>query len=172
VPDGKGGLYLVAAVRTLHLSRDKTKPEPFCAQGSAAGAAMLARDGALLLGQGTTVTRVDAKGKVEVVATGFAEIFGVALDAEGRLHVSDWERGEVVRLEGKERKVVAKGLSYPSGLVFDSAGRLYIKESGRMTNRDMVIRRVEADGSVKPFATVPSVTRWQKPDPAPQPPAK
>ena len=168
MPDGKGGLYLVAAVRTLHLARGEKKPAPFCDQGSSAGGAIRKQDGSLWFGQGARVVRVDAEGKAEVVATGFAEIFGLAHDAKGRLHVSDWERGEVVRLEGEERKVVAKGLSYPSGLVFDKAGRLYVKESGRMTNRDMVIRRVEADGTLKKLATVPSVSRWQQP----KPPAK
>ncbi|MCA8961024.1 MAG: hypothetical protein KDC38_10955 [Planctomycetes bacterium] len=130
--------------------------------GSSAGAAWRAKDGALILGRAKQVLRVTPKGEVTILADGFEEIFGVAQDARGRLYVSDWSRGEVVRLDGEKREVIAKGLQYPSGLAFDSKGRLYIKENGRMKNRDMIVRRLEADGKVTLFATIDSVSRWRK----------
>jgi len=173
VPDGKSGLYLVGRVSTLHLRKDAKKPTPFASHGSSAGVARLSADGTLLLGRHERVQRIDARGKATLVAEGFKEVFGVAEDARGRIYVSDWERGEVVRIDGKKRTVIAKGLSYPTGLVFDSKGNLYVKESGRMTNRDMTVRRIDTDGKVRLFATVPSVSRWRAPkSDKPSPPSK
>ena len=171
VPDGAGGLYLVAPIETLHLPKGAKKPKAFCKEGSSAGAALRAPDGALWLGQGKRVVRVAKDGSVRVVAKGFEQVFGIALDARGRLHVSDWERGEVVRVDGTKHTVLARGLSYPSGLVFDARGRLYVKESGRMTNRDMTVRRIDAKGRVALFATVPSVSRFRA-APEEKPPGK
>ncbi len=174
VPDGEGGLYLVASTRTLHLRKGTREPVAFCSLGSSAGAACRAANGALVLGHGDRVHRVNTRGKAHLLATDFGDVFGVAVDRQGRLYVSDWKRGEVVRVEGKKRTVVAKGLEYPSGLALDVKERLYIKESGRMTNRDMTVRRLDADGEVRLFATVPSISRWKQalPKKAPAPPTR
>ncbi len=170
VPDRQGGLFLISASSTLYLAKGKRKPTAVAKRGSGAGAACLGIDGSLLLGNGTEVHRVTPKGKVTLLATGFGEIFGIAVDRAGRLHVSDWKRGEVIRMEGTKRAVLAKGLEYPSGLAFDTKGRLYVKESGRMTHKDMRVRRADAKGKLAVLATIRSRERPPKKDA--KPPAK
>ncbi|MEM7232207.1 MAG: hypothetical protein AAF517_08540 [Planctomycetota bacterium] len=173
MPDHRGGVYLIAAIRTLYLPKGAREPRPFCSVGSASGAACLAPDGSLLLGHGKTVTRVAKDGTFTVIADGFGQVFGIAVDLKGTLFVSDWENGNVQRIQDPgtpkaKRTTIAQGLEFPSGLALDKKGALYIKESGRMTNRDATIRRITFE-SGKPtltlYATIPTISRWRSPSP-------
>jgi sugar lactone lactonase YvrE len=87
-------------------------------------------------------------------------VYGLALDKDGALLAADWKAGKVYRIAKGKKKLVAEGLSYPSGLVCTGTGDIYVKESGRQTGKDMTIRRIAPDGKVTLFATVPSRSRF------------
>jgi sugar lactone lactonase YvrE len=153
LPDGRGGLYLVAALKTLRRAQDGTL-HPFADVGSPAGAVALARDGSFYCAQAGNLRRVSAAGEVSIVAEGLGQVFGIALSEDGVPYVTDWEGGRVLRVGPDGTEIVARGLSYPSGLLFDREGRLVVKESGRMDGRPMRLRRIERDGSVTTLATL------------------
>lgn len=160
-PDGKGGLFLVSADKVLH--RDaKGKVTPHVDVGSRSGAVCIGEDGTLWLGDTSRVHMVSKDRRVSTVARDFGNIYGLALDEKDRLHVSDWENGTVARIDGKERKVIVRGLQHPSGLAFDAEGNLYVKESGRQHNVDMRVQRIAPDGTMKLHARVPTISRWDR----------
>jgi len=88
------------------------------------------------------VDPVTALAPVEVWADGFGDLQGVAVDADGAVHVADRQAGTVVKIaRDRTRAMVASGLDRPTGLAFDPAGLLVIAEEG--VNR---VIRIEADG--------------------------
>ena len=88
------------------------------------------------------VDPVIALAPVEVWADGFGDLQGVAIDADGAVHVADRSAGTVTRIgQDRSRTVIASGLDQPTGLAFDPAGRLVIAEEG--ANR---VVRIEDDG--------------------------
>lgn len=156
LPDGKGGLFLVGDEVVLRRTAEG-KVALHAKTGSTAGAVALAPDGALYLGREDRIERVSPDGKkVTKFADGFGDVYGLALHKDGALLAADWRAGKVYRIAKGKKKVLADGLSYPSGLVCDGAGHVYVKESGRQTGKDMTIRRIAPDGKVTLFATVPS----------------
>jgi RHS repeat-associated protein len=89
------------------------------------------------------VDPVTALAPVEVWADGFGDLQGVAIDAEGIVHVVDRQAETVVKIApDRSRTLVVSGLDRPTGLAFDPSGRLVIAEEG--ANR---VIRVEDDGS-------------------------
>jgi sugar lactone lactonase YvrE len=154
LPDGEGGLYLVAATKTLHRSKEG-EITPVADVGSSAGAVARGPDGALYLGQASRITRVDGEGRVSVVAEDLGEVYGVSVDAEGGVFVTDWAGGRVLKVADGETTVLATGLEYPSGIAVDGDGALYVKESGRQTNQPMRVRKITSDGEMAILATVP-----------------
>lgn len=132
-----------------------------CNRGSPAGAAALAAGGRLYLAQQGSIYTVKSGETPRLLMDGFGLIFGLTLDDRGRLIVADWKNGRVFRIEGKRRKLLARGLEYPSGLALDRAGNLYIKESGRHTRKDATIRRLDEKGRLTLFATIPTRTRFK-----------
>jgi sugar lactone lactonase YvrE len=122
--------------------------------GSVAGAVALAGDGSLLVGDGPRLLRVGIDGKVQTLANDLGDIYGVAIGPGGEMYVADWEGGRVLKMKNGKRTVVASKLEYPSGLVLDSKGELYVKESGRQTDKNLRVRRIDETGNVVIFATV------------------
>jgi sugar lactone lactonase YvrE len=102
------------------------------------------------------VDPVTALAPVEVWADGLGDLQGVAVDADGAVHVADRQAGTVVKIvPDRSRTVVASGLDRPTGLAFDPAGRLVIAEEGA----NQVVR-VEDDGTrTTLIANVPG-PRW------------
>lgn len=89
---------------------------------------------------------------------------GLAFDAQGRLHIAEYEGHRVVRLENNGTLTIVAGtgevgydgdggpaksakLTSPNWLTFDKAGNLYVVDSG-----SHVIRKVAPDGKISTFA--------------------
>jgi streptogramin lyase len=96
-------------------------------------------DGALVIAEAGAgrVLAVGPGGTTEVLAEGLGRPADVALDAAGRCHVSDEERGAVYRLDDGGPVTLAEGLDTPQGLVVVD-GRPVVVEAGR--------RRIVATG--------------------------
>jgi sugar lactone lactonase YvrE len=81
-----------------------------------------------------TVARVDVdSGKVETVAEGFGVPAAVKFDSQGRLHVLDSLRGEVVRLDvaaGTSKVIGRVTPSAADNLAFDAKDRLFVSSFG------------------------------------------
>jgi hypothetical protein len=152
--------------------------------GSLAGAFAITSDGALLLGDGSKLwrlahpsvrahevagaTREPADGNAtkpriaehpelaapELLADGLGDVYGVALDADGRLFVADWEGGRVLAIAGRRGEAIASGLDHPSGLAALAGGVLVVKESGRQRNLEPRLQRIARDGTVALLATL------------------
>lgn len=93
---------------------------------------------------------------VGVVLNGHEELVGVAVAADGVLHVADRGAGVVYRLEPTGHLTVAvAGLDRPTGLALDAEGRLLIAEekAGR-------VLRVESNGSLSVLAIGLKKPRW------------
>ncbi len=93
---------------------------------------------------------------VEVLADGFGDLRGVAVDAEGRVYVADRDAGTVTRIApDRSRAVVASSLERPVGVAIDAAGRLLVAEerAGRVV-------RVEPDGRRSAVLAGVKQPRW------------
>ena len=103
----------------------------------------------------SSVTEIDALAPVEIVADGFKEPTGVAVDSSGALFVSDRKAGEVLKITGSDVAPFVTDLKRPVGLAFDGQGRLLIVEehSGRLLRR-------EAAGSLTVSAAGMKKPRW------------
>lgn len=71
---------------------------------------------------------IDALAPVEVVAQGFREPTGVAVDQDGAIFVSDRKTGEILKITSGEVRPLITHLQRPVGLSFDGDGRLLIVE--------------------------------------------
>ena len=101
--------------------------------------------GTLYAISGTTVVKVDAKGKTTpVVTAGLEAPVGLARDRAGNLYVSDWGAAMCVKAFGPDGKLIRtigtlggrplsgkydpKGMFMPWGLATDQRGRLWVAE--------------------------------------------
>jgi sugar lactone lactonase YvrE len=89
-------------------------------------------DGTLLIAEAGAgrVLSIAPDDTVTVVAEGLGRPADVALDADGRCHVADADRGAVYRLDDGKPLALAEDLHTPQGLTF-SGGRLFVVEAGR-----------------------------------------
>ena len=93
---------------------------------------------------------------VEVVAGGFSDPVGVAVDRDGSVVVSDRKTGAIVRIAPNGRRaVLVTGLERPAGVAFDPQGRLLIVEE-----RARRVLRRHASGSLEILATGIVRPRW------------
>jgi sugar lactone lactonase YvrE len=78
-----------------------------------------------------TAHTLTAGAPVEIWARGLGDVRGIAVDAEGRVWVTDHAGGRVLRLDGPGSvRVVAGGLRGPIGIALDDAGRVLVAEEG------------------------------------------
>lgn len=154
VCDRSGKMFMISDSRT-YVWDPGTKPELLAEVGSVAGAAVLDTEGSLLIAPKDKVMRIDASGKVTIVAEGFKEIYGLAVDSSGNIYASEWADGKIMKTnrDGKTEKF-AEGFEFPSGLVFDKEGNLYVKESGRQKNKKARIKKVTPAGKVEDFVVI------------------
>ncbi|MBI3000281.1 MAG: hypothetical protein HYY46_17795, partial [Deltaproteobacteria bacterium] len=101
------------------------------------------------------VTEIDALAPVEIVADGFKEPTGVAVDSSGAVFVSDRKAGEALRITGSEVVPFVTDLKRPVGLGFDAAGRLLIAEEGAGR-----LLRLESNGTLAVLAQEMKKPRW------------
>jgi len=97
-----------------------------------------------------------ALASVEVVADGFRELRGVAVDGDGFIYVADREAGTVTKIALDHTKtIVATGLERPIGLALDSQGRLLIAEekAGKVV-------RLEPSGALTVLVQEIKQPRW------------
>jgi sugar lactone lactonase YvrE len=100
--------------------------------------------------------RISALAPFEVVADGFDELRGIAVDADGVMFVADHHAGTVTRITPDHSPlIIAKRLKRPIGLAFDATGRLLIAEekAGRIV-------RLEANGTRTPIVSGVKQPRW------------
>jgi sugar lactone lactonase YvrE len=82
-------------------------------------------------------------GARRIEATGFQTPAAIKFDSTGRLHVLDTGRGELVRLDGDTREVVATLSPGLDNFAFDAADTPFVSSF-----TDGFIKRVNADGSI------------------------
>jgi sugar lactone lactonase YvrE len=79
---------------------------------------------------------------VEIVTTGFQDLTGVAVAADGAIVVTDREEGTLTRIDvSGGRRVLLNGLRYPTGVAIDRTGDVLVLEQAG--NR---LLRLAADG--------------------------
>src|SRR5882672_9585413 len=72
-----------------------------------------------------------AMAPLEIWANALGDLRGIAVDAEGRVWVTDYTRGRVLRLDrAGTARVVATGLHGPIGIALDDTGRVLVAEEG------------------------------------------
>lgn len=86
------------------------------------------------------ILKITRSGHLEVFATGFTTVLGVAFDGRGRLYVLENTVGELFPIPGTgrvlrvnragTREVVASGLSLPTAMTFGPDGDLYVSNNG------------------------------------------
>jgi sugar lactone lactonase YvrE len=97
-----------------------------------------------------------AMAPIEVWATGLGDLRGIAVDAEGRVWVTDHARGRVLRLDAAgAARVVAVGLQAPVGIAIDPSGRVLVAEedAGRIV-------QITAPGTLSVVAGGLERPRW------------
>ena len=103
---------------------------------------------------GTSAPATSLSGAVEIVAEGFSDPVGVAVDHNGSIVVSDQKRGAIVRIAPNgQRSVLVSGLERPAGVAFDPQGDLIIvEERGRrvLRRRSSGLLEILASGIIGP----------------------
>ena len=97
-----------------------------------------------------------AMAPVEIWGTRLGDLRGVAVDAEGRVWVTDYASGRLLRLDAPgHARVVASGLRGPIGIAFDRTGRLLVveHEAGRVVH-------VSSAGAISVVAAGLRRPRW------------
>jgi len=97
-----------------------------------------------------------AMAPMEVWGARLGDLRGVAVDADGRVWVTDHARGRVLRLDAPgHSRVVASGLRGPVGIAFDRTGRLLVVEhdAGRVVH-------VSSAGAISVVAGGLRYPRW------------
>ncbi len=92
--------------------------------------------------QGTVVSFDVDSGERRTEAEGFEVPAAVKFDGEGRLHVLDTARGEILRIDGAGRAVAARVSPGLDNFAFDDRGRLFVSSF-----TDGFVARIEPDGS-------------------------
>jgi hypothetical protein len=111
--------------------------------------AMTSRGGSLYVGTLTPfpvkvgaaeVFKVNPKtGRFSVFAAHLTTVLGLAFGRDGALYVLEMSvknggpapaTGEVVRIKGSHRTLIASGLNFPTGMVFGPDGNLYVSVNG------------------------------------------
>jgi hypothetical protein len=78
-------------------------------------------------------------GRFSVFATGLTTVLGLAFGEHGALYVLEMSvknggpapnTGEVVRIQGIHRTLIASGLNFPTGMTFGPDGNLYVSVNG------------------------------------------
>jgi hypothetical protein len=111
--------------------------------------AMISRGGSLYIGTLTPfpvkagaaeVFKVNPRtGQFSVFATGLTTVLGLAFGADCALYVLEMSvknggpapnTGEVVRIQGSHRTLIASGLNFPTGMAFGPDGNLYVSVNG------------------------------------------
>ncbi len=80
---------------------------------------------------------------MRVEATGFATPAAVKFNNNGQLHVLDTGTGEIIRLEGDQKTIIASLSPGLDNFAFDKNDRLFVSSF-----TDGFVKRVEADGSL------------------------
>ncbi|MEV6347607.1 hypothetical protein [Actinoplanes sp. NPDC051851] len=101
------------------------------------------------------VIAVDAADRVTVLAEGLGLPTGLAVDAAGRVHVSDEERGAVYRLDDDGPFLITDGLDTPQGLAIDGDD-LLIVETGRRRLLAVGLPAPRTGGDVRAPASGPA----------------
>ncbi len=99
--------------------------------------------------------RIDALAPVEVVAEGFREPTGVAVDQSGAIFVSDRDSGDIFKIVGSDIRLLVQDLRKPVGLSFNGQGRLLIVEEARGR-----LLRLESDSKLTVLAQRMKKPRW------------
>ncbi len=88
----------------------------------------------------------------EIVADGFVDLRGLAVDDDDHVYVADREVGTVTRLADGGRRIIARRLERPIGLAIDSGGRVLVAEerAGRIVRLDPGGPTVLAQGIRQP----------------------
>jgi len=82
-------------------------------------------------------------------ASGLSTPFGVAVDADGDLYVSNASSGTVSKVTAAGKvSTFASGFSFPGALAFDAAGNLYVADGG-----DGTVKKVTLAGAVSAVAS-------------------
>jgi len=108
--------------------------------------ALVYRRGAFYVGNLSTFpvspgnSKISRRGQVEVWATGFTTILGLAFDKQGRLHVLKTgaapgfptpNRRRVLRVKpGGTNEIIADSLFFPTGMTFGPDGKLHVSHKG------------------------------------------
>ncbi|ORA53094.1 gluconolaconase [Mycolicibacterium chubuense] len=71
-----------------------------------------------------------ATGETDYLATGFDQLYGLAVDTHGGVVVAELGTGRVHRLHGDTVETIATGLRDPVGIAFDTDGAPLVAESG------------------------------------------
>src|SRR6267142_4240923 len=103
-----------------------------------------------------TAHTLTAAAPIEVWARRLGDVRGIAVDAEGRVWVTDHARGRVLRLDAPGAvRVVASGLRGPIGLALDDTGRVLVAEedAGRVV-------QVGPGGTLRVVASGLERPRW------------
>ena len=88
----------------------------------------------------SNIYKVTPSGQINVWATGFTTVLGMAFDKKGRLYILQNTTnnafptpgtGNIIRLEKSgQREIVASGLSLPTAMTFGPDGKLYVSNWG------------------------------------------
>lgn len=79
---------------------------------------------------GAVARWIPAQTTSEVLAEGFDQLMGIALDGKGGVVVAEWGAGRVLSIRDGVTEVIATGLDRPSGVAVGSDGSVYISEFG------------------------------------------
>ncbi len=115
-------------------------------QGWAASVAIVQQD--LITAIDESVVRMKADGAWETIARALQRPIGVAVDAFGRVFVTEHlADGSLIALElNGERTTIRGGLNYPAGISFAPDRSLYLAEQGR----GRVLRFLPLEGRILP----------------------
>ncbi|MGB7357094.1 MAG: SMP-30/gluconolactonase/LRE family protein [Mycobacterium sp.] len=71
-----------------------------------------------------------AAGETDYLATGFDQLYGVAVSGDGAIVFAELGTGRVLRLRSGDVETLASGLLEPVGVTFDARGAVVVAESG------------------------------------------
>ena len=140
---GEAQVIQPEADRTGSTSRTLLSPD-------ASSVALLGGD--LVFARGQDVLRLSVTGELRPLASGLRQPSGVAVDAAGRVFVTERvPEGALVVVNKKgEETTIKSGLVYPAGVAFAPDRSLYLAEQGR----DRILRFVPDHGVIGPQSRV------------------